>query len=105
LQNDVPVVADIAAATAAVPVAAAVAASTPAALAVSLLVQSEPAGADVALDGKVVGKTPVSVALDPRLDHLLTLEHKGCSSVVQLVATDSWRTGRSPEVMARLDCK
>lgn len=72
---------------------------------ISFLVQSVPPGAEASLDGKLVGKTPMHVQLDPRLDHLLSVAHAGCETVVQLLATDAWRAGRSPQALVHLDCK
>jgi len=72
---------------------------------VSFLVQSVPPGADASLDGKLVGKTPLHVKLDPRLDHLLSVARIGCESIVQLLATDAWRAGRPPQALVHLDCK
>ena len=72
---------------------------------IAFLVKSVPSGAEIALDGKLLGKTPLHVALDPRVDHLITVGHEGCESVVQLLATDAWRAGRSAQTLVRLDCK
>ena len=74
-------------------------------LEVSLLVQSDPPGAETSLDGKLVGVTPLHVQLDPRLDHVLTVGHVGCESIVQLLAADAWRAGRSQQTLVQLDCK
>ena len=74
-------------------------------LEVSLLVQSDPPGAETSLDGKLVGVTPLHVQLDPRLDHVLTVGHVGCESIVQLLAADAWRAGRSQQAFVKLDCK
>jgi len=72
---------------------------------ISFLVQSVPPGAEASLDGQLVGKTPLHVKLDPRRDHLLSVAHAGCESIVQLLATDEWRAGRSPQALMHLDCK
>jgi hypothetical protein len=81
--------------------------TTPAAprLEVSFLVDSDPPGATVTLDGKNVGQTPVRVPLDPRTDHLLVIDRQGCESVVQLLATEAWRNGRSAQTRVRLQCQ
>jgi hypothetical protein len=99
LTNDTPAVTEMQ-----VPAGELVAIDAAGAIAVSFLVQSEPPDAQVSLDGRTVGRTPLRLKLDPRVDHLLTVERKGCESVVQLIATEAWRSGRSPQALVRLAC-
>jgi hypothetical protein len=72
---------------------------------VVLLVETEPAGAHASLDDAYLGRTPVRVRLDPRIDHVLQLEREGCETRVQLLASTDWKTGRSPRVVQRLECR
>jgi hypothetical protein len=74
-------------------------------LQVMLLVETDPAGADVSLDETHLGKTPLRIRLDPRVDHLLQVEREGCEARVQLLEAQEWKAGRSPKVVQRLDCR
>lgn len=72
---------------------------------VFVLVESRPSGANVSLDDSYVGRTPIRVRLDPRIDHLLQVERPGCEPRVQLLSTADWKTGRSPRILQELDCQ
>jgi len=72
---------------------------------VGLAVESEPAGAQVAMDGEVLGHTPLRIVLDPRLDHVLQFENEGCETKIQLLGTAEWSQGRGARLVAKLDCQ
>lgn len=59
-----------------------------------VVVTSMPPGADVVLDGKKVGRTPVTIKkFDVSAAHQLELHHAGyLPSVVPVTATDAWAT-------------
>jgi len=72
---------------------------------VSLQVESDPPGAQASVDGKALGNTPLRVTLDPRVDHVLQFDRDGCETKLQLLGTSEWQEGRSPRVVAKLDCR
>ena len=72
----------------------------PAAVTGALNIDSRPAGAQVFLDGKLVGVTPVSLAAVPAGDHAIHLDHDGYrrwSSSVRILASQSHRVTASLE--------
>ena len=73
--------------------------------AIVLQVETEPAGAHASLDDAYLGRTPLRVRLDPRVDHVLQLEREGCETRVQLLGSMEWKVGRSPRVVQRLECR
>ncbi len=63
-----------------------------------LSVESRPAGAQVFIDGQLVGTTPLSLAEVPAGDHALHLDHDGYrrwSAAIRIVASQPQRVAAS----------
>jgi hypothetical protein len=75
-------------------------AAEPAALAGALIVESRPPGAQVFLDGKLLGVTPLSLASVPAGAHAIHLDcggYRRWSSSVRIVASENNRVTASLE--------
>jgi len=70
----------------------------------SVLVESEPSGAQIFLDERAMGETPLRLSLDPLVNHVLRFQHENCSDHVQFISAESWERGRSATITTRLDC-
>jgi predicted Ser/Thr protein kinase len=62
-------------------------------------VDSNPRGADVALDGKGIGKTPVTHKEVPAGSHTLTVKKKNCEPLSRTVSLDADKTWQTAETL------
>jgi len=64
-----------------------------------LSIDSNPRGADVALDGKGIGKTPIARKDVSAGSHTLTLKRKNCETLTRPVSVDANKTWQSTETL------
>ncbi|MFQ5600769.1 MAG: PEGA domain-containing protein [Candidatus Krumholzibacteriia bacterium] len=72
---------------------------------ITVVLHSQPSGAQVSIDDRPVGKTPLRVRIDPLSDHVLLFERDGCGDYVRLLSSAGWEKGRSPSIRVQLHCQ